>query len=214
MKKHPKNWVNLVGKKFGRLRVLKYCGSVKWQSKWLCRCDCGKEVEIFSHSLNSENTKSCGCLKIEKTIERSTKHKMSRDRFYRIYNNIVARCKYVKKRDYKWYGGKGIKCEWKSFEDFKKDMYKNYLNHVKKYGEKQTTIDRIDNGKNYCKENCRWATLSEQKNNTTSNLFIYDEYGNKQKVDDIYNVCKINKPLIRSRIKRGWNYKEITKILF
>jgi hypothetical protein len=210
--KHPKNWRDLYGKKFNKLMVIKYAKSYKWQSYWLCKCVCGNLCEVSSAALISNNTKSCGCLKMEKLIKRSTKHNMVYTRFYHIYCGIVSRCKYKSKKDYRWYGGKGIRCLWLTFSDFKQDMYKSYLSHVKKFGEKETTIDRINSDGNYCKENCRWATLEEQKNNTTSNLFVYDENHNKQKVDDIYKICNINKPLIRSRIKRGWTYKEIITI--
>lgn len=207
--KHPTNWIDLTGKKFNRLLVIKYLKSHKWQSFWLCKCDCGNYNEVSSNALCSNNTKSCGCLKMESLLKRSTKHSMSKDRFYKIYNNIVARCKYKNKKDYKWYGGKGIKCGWETFEDFKKDMYKNYLKHIKKYGEKETTIDRINNDKDYYKENCRWATLKEQKNNMSSNVFLIDKNGKKHFIEDIYKKTKINKPLIRSRILRGWNYEKI-----
>jgi len=32
-------------------------------SKWLCRCDCGKEKNILGSSLIQGNTKSCGCIR-------------------------------------------------------------------------------------------------------------------------------------------------------
>ena len=59
---------------------------------------------------------------------------------------------------------------WNSFEEFKNDMYESYLAHVKEYWEKDTTIDRIDPNKDYCKENCRWATIKEQAINKKSAL--------------------------------------------
>lgn len=75
------------------------------------------------------------------------------------------RCKYKSNASYKNYGWRWIVCEWKTFEEFKDDMYESYLEHVKKFWEKQTTIDRIDANWNYCKDNCRWATYSEQNRN-------------------------------------------------
>ena len=84
------------------------------------------------------------------------------DRFYRIYYWLRDRTKSTRDR-YKLYHG--LWCEWKTFEEFKHDMYESYLDHVAKFWESETSIDRIDNSKWYSKENCRWATHSEQTMN-------------------------------------------------
>ena len=86
--------------------------------------------------------------------------------------HIRARCTFKWDKDYHRYGGAGIKFEWKSFNEFKEDMYDSFLEHVKKHGEANTTIDRIDNNGNYCKDNCRWVTTEQQALNKKKSRFI------------------------------------------
>ena len=54
---------------------------------------------------------------------------------------------------------------WKEYSGFKKDMWDSYCEHVNTHGEKQTTLDRINVNDHYTKDNCRWATYSEQRVN-------------------------------------------------
>lgn len=66
MRKHIKVKENLVGRKFGFLKVIgrdedHYTRSGNKYPKWLCQCDCGKVVSVFQSSLKSGQQKSCGC---------------------------------------------------------------------------------------------------------------------------------------------------------
>ena len=62
---------NLIGQNFERLTVLSRDNNKPKSSGvyWLCKCNCGNEVSVISHSLINGNTKSCGCLKRELTSE-------------------------------------------------------------------------------------------------------------------------------------------------
>ena len=62
---------DLIGKKFGKLTVLKFDKIIHKRDKngknrdkgyWICRCDCGKETSIARSDLVGGKTKSCGCL--------------------------------------------------------------------------------------------------------------------------------------------------------
>ena len=63
--------LNLTGQKFGRLTVIKSTSERKNGCiVWECQCDCGNIVKVSSHSLKTGNTKSCGCLNLQKAKER------------------------------------------------------------------------------------------------------------------------------------------------
>jgi len=49
--------LDLVGQRFGKLRVISYAG----KRRWLCRCDCGEQSHPVTCSLRSGATRSCGC---------------------------------------------------------------------------------------------------------------------------------------------------------
>lgn len=94
--------------------------------------------------------------------------------------------------------------EWKDFQNFYDDMYESYVDHVNEYGEKDTTIDRIDVNRNYEKENCKWSTLREQFNNKTDNHFL--EYnGERDTIANWSRKLNIGYSALIMRIRRGWS---------
>lgn len=53
--------INIAGKRFGRLIVIKRAEHTGKRAHWLCRCDCGNEVVVSGTNLRNGNTSSCGC---------------------------------------------------------------------------------------------------------------------------------------------------------
>lgn len=132
--------------------------------------------------------------------ERKKRHGMSGTKLYRTYTHMHQRCENPNGPSYHKYGGKGVRCDWTSFEDFRKDMEAEYEKHVAEHGEANTSIDRIDSRGNYNKKNCRWATYEVQNTNRRNTLQI--------------TVDGITKPLTVWCAERGLNWATIQSRIF
>lgn len=144
---------DLGGMRVGRLRVVQPSMSARKPQRWVCKCDCGEQIELASSVLLRGKTKSCGCDGPSKS------HGRTNTLEYSTWLAMRKRCENPKADNYERYGGRGIKvCErWKKFKNFYADMG---MRPSEEY-----TIDRIDNDRGYEPGNCRWATYSEQNSN-------------------------------------------------
>ena len=195
---------NLVGKRFGKLKVIKYNGSNKnGRALWLCKCDCGNTKVIVGNSLINKATISCGCYNKEAARKRRIKHDLSYSKLYKVWSGMKTRCYNKNFIYYCNYGGRGIIIcdEWlNDFATFYNWAIANgYKDHL--------TIDRLDVNGNYEPSNCRWATRKEQNNNMTKNIII--KYNGEEKTISQWSTeFNLNRTALYYRIKRGWDIEK------
>lgn len=124
--------------------------------------------------------------------------------FRNVWKCMRQRCDNSHNDRYKDYGGRGIKCEWTSFLEFRDDMFESYLTHVTIHGRHNTSLDRIDNDKSYSKHNCRWATRLEQHANRRNNHFV--EYrGQSKTISQWARERGMLYQTLETRLRRGWS---------
>ena len=147
---------DLINRRFGRLTVIHQVPFVK-DKRWLCRCDCGNLTSVLGYNLLNGNTKSCGCLR----KDGMTIHGLSYSRLYKIWKGMKRRCYDSKRKEYCWYGEKGIRIcpEWLV------DPSVFYEWALANGYQPNLTIDRINSDGDYEPSNCRWATAAVQRSN-------------------------------------------------
>jgi len=197
--------IDLAGKRFGRLVVIKEARRKNKIALWECQCDCGKISIVYGGNLRMGYTASCGCYAIEIRSKNSKKHGMTNSKVYRTWKHMRSRCENSNVERYPNYGGRGITiCErWLTFENFFEDM-----------GQPPTvkhTLGRKDNDGNYCPDNCRWETKLQQSQNTSRTKLDNDKVkfirSSKLSGAEIGRMFNCTKELI-NQVKRReiWKY--------
>lgn len=197
---------DIKGKRFGRLVAIEPVGRDKQgYVLWRCKCDCGNEKFASLKNLG-HGTISCGCYRTEQSIERCTKHGMSRSRLYHVYRGIMSRCNVPTTHAYENYGGRGIKVcdEWQDFEKFAEWALANGYQEAERG---KCTLDRIDVNGNYEPSNCRWVTMRTQERNRRNNhLITYN--GETHCMSEWAEIAGLKYVTFVHRIKAGWSMEK------
>ena len=96
------NHKEIIGKKFGRLSVLKYLGAInpygrkRNYSYYRCRCDCGNIKTVQRTPLLNGDSRSCGCLHLETVSQMGRRQKKQRGEA--SLNSLLANYKREAKR--------------------------------------------------------------------------------------------------------------------
>lgn len=153
---------DISNKRYGMLTAIRPLGkNEQGRMLWECRCDCGKITVSTVSDITRGHTKSCGCLKREKSRNRMTTHGKSYTRLYRIWVGMKKRIYNPNEAYYKDYGGRGLKMckEWTD------DFMSFYSWSISNGYAENLSIDRKDNNRGYFPDNCKWSTAKEQANN-------------------------------------------------
>ena len=154
-----------------------------------CQCrNCGSVVKRAKSNLYAK----------KRSGKRGTCNSCQSDKhpLYSTWKSMINRCHNPNNVSYKNYGGRGIGvCDrWaNSFWDFLEDMGERPEGH---------TLDREDNNSGYCKENCRWATRSQQASNTRNNVWI-DYQGEVVTEAELSRVTGTPRTTIQTRRRKG-----------
>lgn len=200
-------FVDLTGKQFGRLTVVSRTVVDKPGTYWEVRCECGGVSKVLYGNLVSGRQKSCGCFHKELVTGEANfkfKHGKSRSRIHNIWLGMLNRCFNSKSETYKGYGGRGISVcpEWLEFKKFYADM-----------GDppEELTLERVNNDKGYCAENCVWANAKTQANNTRKTLngqkVLVD--GKELRIKEAAELIGMTTSCLKHRLSRSWSMERI-----
>lgn len=201
LKLRPKR-LELFKRVFGSLIVEKFAGHTedKCSCLWICKCECGKLITVTSSNLLNKSTRSCGCKTSEFISKSNTKHQNFGEIPGSSWANMVN-------------GAELRNLEVSiTIEDMNNQFIKQkgkcaltgqtiHFGHKNTKKLKTASLDRIDSGRGYTKDNIQWVhkDINRCKQNFSEDYLLemcrmmitYNEIKKNEKTltDDIYLAC-------------------------
>lgn len=156
-------------------------------------CSCGNTLEVRTDLLYKH--KGTGCSKCAPPS--ALTHGISESKIGKVWAAMKQRCFNKLDKSYHNYGGRGITVcdEWMELKPF----YDWAVNNGYKEG---LSIDRTDNNKNYCPDNCAWVSRAIQNINHRRNQY-FEINGERMVLTYWCRRYKIDVGTVRRRLRIG-----------
>lgn len=123
---------------------------------------------------------------------------MSELRLHRIWSNMKQRCANPNKRDFKYYGQRGISV----CEEWRQDFW-NFYHWAMLNGYKDgLTIERVDYDGNYEPNNCKWIKATEQQRNMRTNR-VFEVFGWRFTLTELCRLYGQPRSTVTDRLDKG-----------
>lgn len=198
-----------VGLRFGKLIIIglgckkQNTCSLRWVRTFVCRCDCGRELEAELGHIRSGTRRCVWCSKkVRKAtyVPKNKTHGQAHTKAYHSWRTMFHRCKTNERYILK---GIVVCARWLVWDNFISDMGQPPKGRL-------VSIGRINNDGNYEPGNCRWETPSQQQNNTCLNRPL--TYGGiTMNATQWARAAGISKHTFFSRLDRGWPVEKAIK---
>ncbi len=180
---------DLTGKNYSHLIVIKRLTGKDKFTKYLCKCECGKELYVYGTNLTQGHTKSCGCRPYELT--QKAWNKKSEDELMEMVKDGSSYSEISKKTN-------------RTVAALKKKV--SQINVSKKYRncvalDCKIKFEPKSHQQKYCSDQCRWRTYRKSKKKERIKKNLCPQCGGNMD-DSKISYCKKCREYFNSRYKK------------